>query len=620
VRIFSRDRSRHEPEDNSGHPTTDEADEASDERRSRFPLTGKRAAVVASGVLLAFILFGCWLGYQALGVKANLYAARDSAQQARDALSNVNVEEATQKADDARRHAQNARDTTHSLSWNLASAVPWLGTPFTTGQQISDVVLGLATDVLSPSTQVAAAISPDRLLEGGRVNVQLLRNAAPELSKIATAATLLNAQAAKISDPTYISAMSEARTQLQGQISELSELLQNTDLAARLAPSMLGADGRRTYFMGFQTNAEARGTGGLLGGFGIVHFDNGKASVDNLASNIALDNAFASVDLGPDFTQLYGTSRPTEDFRNSNQSSHFPYAAQIWKSMWAQKSGTDVDGVIAVDPIALSYILEAMGPVTMPDGETITADNVVELTESTVYARFPDDQLARKQYLQDVASKVVEHMTAGEVKSPRKLLDALGKALGEGRIAVWSALPEDQQLLEQTPLAHVVPDDPAPFAGVVITNLGGNKLDYYLRPQIEYSADGCEGETRKSAVTVKLTNEAPEGLPDYVADASGYKMFAPYFPRGTNFAAVSLVATKGATLAAVIAKNEKVPFYVGKERGHPVFQVQVGVPPGKSIELSFLLSEPTSPGAPRVPVQPLVEKVTPIVSVPTCGG
>jgi hypothetical protein len=117
-----------------------------------------------------------------------------------------------------------------------------------------------------------------------------------------------------------------------------------------------------------------------------------------------------------------------------------------------------------------------------------------------------------------------------------------------------------------------------------------------------------------------LTNAAPDGLPDYVATAGGYKTFEAYFPRGTNFAAVSLLATKGATLAAVVAKNEKVPFYVGKERGHPVFQVQVGVPPGKSIELNFLLNEPTSPGAPRVPVQPLVEKVTPIVSVPTCGG
>ena len=150
--------------------------------------------------------------------------------------------------------------------------------------------------------------------------------------------------------------------------------------------------------------------------------------------------------------------------------------------MWAQQSGMKVDGVIAIDPVALSYILGAVGPVTMPDGETVTKDNVVELTESTVYVRFPTDQTARKQYLQDVASEVVKKMT-GPVKSPRQLLDALGKAVSEGRIAVWSSSPAEQQLLEETPLAHVIPDDPAPYAGVVINNLGGNKLDYYLTRQ-----------------------------------------------------------------------------------------------------------------------------------------
>ena len=84
-------------------------------------------------------------------------------------------------------------------------------------------------------------------------------------------------------------------------------------------------------------------------------------------------------------------------------------------------------------------------------------------------------------------------------------------------IAVWSTSPDDQKLLEETPLAHVVPDDPAPYADVVINNLGGNKLDYYLTREIEYSAGGCDGPTRKSTVIVRLTNNSPaDGLPDYV--------------------------------------------------------------------------------------------------------
>lgn len=385
---------------------------------------------------------------------------------------------------------------------------------------------------------------------------------------------------------------------------------------------MMGADGPRTYLMGFQTNAEARGTGGLLGGFGILRFDNGKPAVDTLAPNTELAGASAAIDLGPEFDEQYGFTNPYTDFRNSNLSSHFPYAAQIWKSMWERDSGQKADGVIAIDPVALSYILGALGPVTLPDGELITEENVVELTESTAYIRFPEikDQAARKQYLQRIAKEVVREMS-GRIESPRKLLDALGRAASERRIAVWSAVPADQQILEQTSLAYTIPIDPAPYAEVVVNNLAGNKMDYYLKREIDYSADGCEGETRNSTVTVRLTNTSDKPLPKYLGDLNG---LAPEFqldvPPGTMVSSVRLVATQGAKLLGVTSGGKSVPAIVHTERGHPTFEVQVVIPPGQSGDLVFRLTEPTSPGAPRVPVQPLIDAVSPRVSVPECAA
>jgi hypothetical protein len=481
-------------------------------------------------------------------------------------------------------------------------------------------VLGLVDDVLRPSEQVGTAIAPDRLLEGDRLNVQLLRDAAPKLGEISAATTQLDARAQAISDPKYLSPLRDARAQLQVQVSDISKLIQNTALAARLAPSMMGADGPRTYFMGFQTNAEARGTGGLLGAFGVLRIDDGTSTVDTLEANDEINGPFTPIDLGPEYGSQYGYTNPTTDSRNSNQSSHFPYAAQIWKSMWAQESGMNVDGVIAIDPVALSYVLGAVGPITMPDGEVVTRDNVVELTESTAYSRFPTDQGARQKYLQDIANAVVKKMT-GRIDAPRELLDALGKAVSERRIAVWSSSPAEQKLLEETPLAHVIPDDPAPYAEVVINNLGGNKLDYYLTREIEYAADGCDGETRLSTVTIRLANTAPnKPLPDYVASSAGVLPEIPIdLPRGTMLTSVRLLATKDATLVSAIANGQKVPAFTGTERGHPSFEVQVAIPPGQSGELSFHLSEPTSPGPARVPTQPLIDTVTPVISVPECA-
>lgn len=593
---------------------------ADEDRDSDSPVR-RRLIWTSLALLVVLVAFVGWLGFNAFDAKSNLEQARDSAKQTKDALLQGDSDGASELAANAASHAQAARDATHSLPWTIAAGVPWLGSPFKTGQQISNVVLGLAADVLEPSAKSAGVLAPDQLLAGGRLNVESLSSQEPELSKIAVSAGRLNDEARSISDPRYVSVLGSARSELQQQTADIASLLENTTLAARIAPSLMGLNGPRTYFMAFQTPAEARGTGGLLGGFGILRFDNGVPTVEDLGPNTELTNVYRPIDLGPEFQKNYGTANPFTDVRNSNQSSHFPYAAQIWRSMWQQQTGMDVDGVIALDPVALSYILSAVGPVTLPDGEIITKDNVVELTLSTAYTRFPDDQAARKDYLQRIATEVVKKLTA-PIADPRSLLNALGKGVSQQRIAMWSSLPADQELLEQTPLANVIPEDPAPYAEVVVNNLGGNKMDYYLTRDIEYVADGCEGATRNSTVTVRLTNTAEDvPAPDYVAGALGFtKEDNLNVPRGTMLTSVRLLATEGAEVVSVLSNGLRVPVFTTTERAHPSFEVQIAIPPGQSAEVVYRLSEPTAGGEARVPIQPLIDAVEPVVSVPTCLG
>jgi hypothetical protein len=208
------------------------------------------------------------------------------------------------------------------------------------------------------------------------------------------------------------------------------------------------------------------------------------------------------------------------------------------------------------------------------------------------------------------------------VASPRELLKALGRAVDERRIAVWSSSPIDQKILEETPLAHAIPDDSGPYAEVVVNNLAGNKMDYYLRREVKYTAAGCDGTTRPSTVTVRLTNTATnQPLPRYINGAAGLARGLPItLPPGTMVESVVLLATKGAHLVSVLSNGQKIPAFTGLERGHPTFEVQVAIPPGQSGELSFNLSEPTTAGTARVPIQPLIDDIVPTVSVPSCPG
>lgn len=572
----------------------------------------------AACAVAALVAWGGYVAFEAMQVKSNLERARDHATTTKDALLAGNSEQATLAASDAARYAERAQSSTDSLSWRAAAAVPWLGSPLETTRQITGVVRGLTDDVLTPAVQAGSVLSPDRLIsEGARIDLGPLREASPALADSAGAAAALAAQADSV-DSTFLGAVDSARIQLQEQTADLSQLLGNVSTAAEIVPSMMGADGPRTYFIGFQTNAEARGTGGLLGGFGELRAVDGAVRVEDLGSNKELStDSKKPLDLGPDFEKQYGISRPTTDFRNSNVSSHFPYAAQIWRSLWAQESGEQVDGVIATDPVALSYILDVVGPVTMPDGEKVTADNVVELTESTAYSRFANNNNARKAYLQTIAGKVVERMT-GKISNPQALLEALGRAASERRIAVWSANPTEQQVLEGTVLGHTVPDDPAPYAGVVVNNLGGNKLDYYLEREIDYTAESCVGDTRKSTVTVRLTNTLPPG--DYTKYVAGMFDNPAGAPVGTNLTNLSLVATQGAKLNKVTVDGKPAFAFTGAERGHPVFDIQTQVRQGQTIEVKYELTEPTADGEAQVPVQALIDVAAVGIDVPQCGS
>ncbi|MCZ4076957.1 DUF4012 domain-containing protein [Rhodococcus sp. H36-A4] len=576
----------------------------------------KRPVLLGVGIVLVIVLaFLSWLAYEAVTAKSNLETTRDAANSAKNALLDGDVPGAQAAAAEASESADKAQSAASSLPFTIVAAIPVLGSPLETIVEITDVVRGLAVDVLEPAAQASASISPDNVIEGGgRVNLQSLTDAEPILAETSAAAQDLYAQAKAIEAPAYLGVVDDARVQLENQTHDLSGLLSNTYTASRIVPSMMGANGPRSYFLAFQTNAEARGTGGLLGGFGIVRADNGTARVDTLGSNRELEFAEQPIDLGPEYTALWGPRNTTTDFRNSNASPHFPYAGQVWTSMWAEQTGEKLDGAVATDPVALGYILDATGPVTLADGEVISGDNVVEVTLSSAYARFGEDQLARKNYLQEISAAVVSKMTTG-VAPTRKLLDAVGRAGSEGRISVWSADPAEQEVLAGTKVGHTLPNDPAPYANVIVNNAGGNKLDYYLTRDISYTAESCTGPTRKSTVTATLTNTVnSDGLTQYVAST-----FQPGVPYGTNESIAYLYGTQGAKITGMKVDGVNA-FSVqkGTELGRPVQAAYVTIPPGESSTVTWELEEPSVSGEATVPVQPLVDTPTISIDLPQC--
>jgi hypothetical protein len=402
-----------------------------------------------------------------------------------------------------------------------------------------------------------------------------------------------------------------------GDLGKLHASLPKIAGIMRLLPPMLGADRPKSYFVAFQNDAEARGTGGLPGAFAILTADHGRLSFGQFSADTVLQGASSEVAFGGGYQRLYGNAATQTMYVNSNLSPNFPDAARIWASMWQRKTGRQVDGAFALDPTALSYLLAVAGPAQLSDGSQVDAGNVVTLTENTSYLRFGDDVLARKQFLIEVARAVAAKVTAARGANTG-LVKALARAAGEHRLLLWSAVPDLQAQIAPTEVSGAVPATPEPYAGLTIVNEAGNKLDYYLDRSLTWQAIGC-GRARGVTATVTLTNTVPAEVtsPQIV---SRYDHHAYPVRPGDSRVTVYFLGTADGVLRSAELDGASITFGSGHAWGHPVFTFDVELPARRPRTLVLHLVEPGGADSPIVPRQPLVRPLNVSVLNARCPG
>ena len=566
-----------------------------------------------------------WLVIRAQQAADALTSARTGATQIRAAIEEGDVDQAQQLLAVVQADTARAARVTGDPVFALASAIPYLGNTPHAVRTVSQAADDLAVDVLPTLVDAGEALNPDAVRTAGdQINLQAFEVAAPLLADSVVELSRISADVAAIDTTGTPGQVKGAVSSLQVQLDSTLNATRSAATGAKLLPPMLGADGSRRYFLAFQSNNESRGTGGLFGSYGIVSADNGKVRVERLAPRSELDAQTYDalpLDFGPDYAALYGDN--SASWGSANMSPHYPYAAQLWLKMWQDRTGERLDGVLTTDPVTLSYLLEATGPVTLSDGREITSENVVSFTENEIYSLIPDDA-ARDAYLQQVSEAALAAVLSGRA-DPRALVDALGRAAAERRLLIYSADAGEQRVLATTSVSGVIPDDAAPFAGLATINAGGNKLDYYLGQQLDYQVVGCESDgSRSTKIVATFNNSAPDhGLPLYVAGRLDRPLKPDGTPRDgngdTRFYA-QIYTTAGAVLAGAERDGKPLAVAQGRERGRPVYLVPVELAAGASTELVFRLLEPPTSGAPRTFVSPLVKPVSATADDTSCGS
>ncbi|MGH9178345.1 MAG: DUF4012 domain-containing protein, partial [Acidimicrobiales bacterium] len=384
--------------------------------------------------------------------------------------------------------------------------------------------------------------------------------------------------------PWLVRPVAERLEELTRRVRSASASTRTAVLALRHLPGLLGADGPRRYFVAVQTPAESRAGGGLLGNFSEVVAENGRISLTRFGRHEDLklggDGAGRRLSGPSEYVRRFAATQPAR-FWNVNLTPDFPTIATMIEELYPQSGGSEIDGVLSVDPYAFAALLELVGPLPVPGrDEPLTAENAARVLLHEQYLQFGErGEPERQDYLGNATRQLFARLTTSTLPPPRAIADALAPVVAGRHLQLASTRAAEQRFFDHIGAAGAVPPVRGDFLGVVTQNYNGNKIDWFLHRSYRYEVDYDPGSGRVSSrLEVTLRNEAPaQGLPPSVISYGGALVpTQPATEDGENLMLVSVytpLLLDGMTVDATAVEPSEE-----NELGRRVYSTMVSVP------------------------------------------
>jgi hypothetical protein len=497
---------------------------------------------IAAVLLILLAAAGGWLAHRAQQVRSNLDSSMSLLPDLQVAVLERDSERASILTADLRDRTAAARAAATDPLWKLAGLVPFLGQNFSAVSEVTVTADDVVSRAVAPMVDAFAALDWNSLTPvDGRIDTTPLAEISPTLSAAANTVELSYGRLDRI-DSTEL--MPQIAEPLQDAVEALGEVrgpISSASRAGQLLPSMLGAEEARNYLVLVQNSAEIRATGGISGALAVLTVEDGRISLTDQGSASELGRFDPPLAVDPEQEQIY-SSRMAAFMQSVNITPDFPTAASTAQRMWEDRHPeAHIDGVIALDPVVLANILWATGPVQLGDfgdpavdallAETslptaLDSTNVVPTLLSDVYAQIEEPAL-QDEYFAAVAGKVFGALTDVQGDGTQ-LIEALVTSAEQGRLYLWSATSEEQDLLAETDLAGAAlgPTVGGAAFGVYFNDGTAAKMDYYVRRTVQL-VKTCPGDGYSLyTVKVTLTNTAPANaatsLPEYVTGGGAF--------------------------------------------------------------------------------------------------
>lgn len=463
--------------------------------------------------LLGLVVVG-WLVVSAatlVSARRDAQAGLDRLREARESLGATELVRATalEPVELARADFERAHDQTGS--WFLA---PLEFLPVV-GRQIRsiDALAGSAVEAtdVGAETMRASSDAVESQEPGGPGRVRLVE----QLGSIAAASNARLRQVDLGPSNALLGPLADARNEFSAELGRLTSALGDLGAASDgLAPLL---EGPSRYLVFAANNAEMRAGSGMFLSAGVLDFNRGSFSLGEMIPTGDLTLPPGAVPVTGDFAARWGWTHPNEEWRNLAMTPRFDASAELALRMWESRTGEQLDGVLAIDPVAVQALLAVTGPVDV-DGGAVSADTVLNEVYLNQYLALTGDdttQAARRERLGAIARATVAALDAGSWDTVT-LIEAFRSA-GSGRhILAWSGDETQERGWEGMGIGGELGPESVLLA---VLNRGGNKLDQFVGVSARLELEAGRSDSDPTAVTIRATlrNATPPDLPRYVA-------------------------------------------------------------------------------------------------------
>lgn len=584
--------------------------------KPKRPLIRSAKLWVPIGILVVLVgvgVAGSVLANRAFAAKDALEAAIPLASQTQDQIAAGDLEGAKASADELTALTAEARTQTNGRLWRAVEWVPIVGPNMQAVRVSSTAVDDLVNGAVIPATDITVdALKP----QGGAIDLVALQQLA---DKVGTASDTIDKVAADLGTldrSALIGPVESGVNQLDDAVTKLKPTLDTADTTLKVLPAALGADGPRNYLMLFQNNAESRGTGGNPAAIVMINVTDGKITIAKQASSGDFNNNRPEpiVALDPETAALYG-DKIGRFMQDVTLTPDFTESSEIMRAFWAESFGTPIDGVVSFDPVGLSYLLGATGPVKLPTGETLTADNAVSELLNQVYFRYEPEQ--QDAFFAAAAASIFGVVSSGSGDTS-DLVEALGRSVDEGRLMYVPTSEAEAEFIAGTRVSGKLPEDNSEqtMVGVYVDDITEGKLDYYAKLTVGAASDQCTVDAPTFTTTATFASTLDPGAVDGLAE---YISPARFFAKGVISTDLVLYGPVGATFASATVDGAPSAAKAVTHLGRPAVKINIVNQPGASHTVVANFTGATGEYGPlEVWHTPMVQPTEVTVTTPGC--